>query len=40
MRMTQRIYIDGAFLTPPGTEMFDLSGPARSEVILGAGGTH
>jgi aldehyde dehydrogenase (NAD+) len=33
MRMIQQIYIDGAFVTPHGTEMFDLFDPARGEVI-------
>jgi aldehyde dehydrogenase (NAD+) len=31
--MINRIYIDGAFVTPHGTEMFDLFDPARGEVI-------
>jgi aldehyde dehydrogenase (NAD+) len=33
MRMVERIYIDGAFVTPQGREMFDLFDPARGEVI-------
>src|ERR1700722_9111949 len=33
MRMVEQIYIDGAFVTPHGTEMFDLFDPARGEVI-------
>jgi aldehyde dehydrogenase (NAD+) len=33
MRTVQQIYIDGAFVTPHGTEMFDLFDPARGEVI-------
>ncbi len=33
MRTVERIYIDGAFVTPHGTEMFDLFDPARGEVI-------
>src|ERR1700730_9153447 len=33
MRMVEQIYIDGAFVTPHGTEMFDLCDPARGEVI-------
>jgi aldehyde dehydrogenase (NAD+) len=33
MRMVERIYIDGAFVTPSGNEMFDLFDPARGEVI-------
>src|ERR1700722_4043036 len=33
MRMVERIYIGGAFVTPHGTEMFDLFDPARGEVI-------
>jgi aldehyde dehydrogenase (NAD+) len=31
--MVERIYIDGAFVTPSGNEMFDLFDPARGEVI-------
>jgi aldehyde dehydrogenase (NAD+) len=33
MRMVERIYIDGAFVTPHGTERFDLFDPARGEAI-------
>jgi aldehyde dehydrogenase (NAD+) len=33
MRRIQQIYIDGAFVTPHGTEMFDLLDPARGEVV-------
>ena len=33
MRMVERIYIDGAFVTPHGTERFDLFDQARGEVI-------
>jgi aldehyde dehydrogenase (NAD+) len=33
MRIVERIYIDGAFRTPHGTEAFDLFDPARGEVI-------
>ena len=33
MLMVEQIYIDGAFVTPHGTEMFDLFDPARGEVI-------
>jgi aldehyde dehydrogenase (NAD+) len=33
MRMVERIYIDGAFATPHGTEMFDLFDPARGAMI-------
>jgi aldehyde dehydrogenase (NAD+) len=33
MRMVQRIYINGTFVAPHGTEMFDLFDPARGEVI-------
>jgi acyl-CoA reductase-like NAD-dependent aldehyde dehydrogenase len=33
MRIVERIYIEGAFVTPHGTEMFDLFDPARGEVI-------
>jgi aldehyde dehydrogenase (NAD+) len=33
MRTIERIYIDGAFVTPHGTELFDLYDPARGEVI-------
>jgi aldehyde dehydrogenase (NAD+) len=33
MRMVERIYIDGAFVTPHGRELFDLFDPARGEVI-------
>jgi aldehyde dehydrogenase (NAD+) len=33
MKTIRRIYIDGAFVTPHGTEMFDLFDPARGEVI-------
>ena len=35
MRMVTRIYIDGAFVTPHGTEMLDLFDPVRGEVLLG-----
>lgn len=33
MRTIERIYIDGKFVTPHGTEYFDLYNPAKSEVI-------
>jgi aldehyde dehydrogenase (NAD+) len=33
MRRIEQIYIDGAFVTPHGTEMFDLFDPARGEVV-------
>ena len=33
MRMVTRIYIDGAFVTPHGTEMLDLFDPVRGEVL-------
>ena len=33
MRIIDKIYIDGAFVTPHGTEMFDLYNPAKGEVI-------
>jgi aldehyde dehydrogenase (NAD+) len=33
MHRVERIYIDGAFVTPHGTEMFDLFDPARGQVI-------
>jgi len=33
MRIIDQIYIDGAFVTPHGTEMFDLHNPATEEVI-------
>lgn len=33
MLMIDRIYIDGRFVTPHGTELFDLYNPAKGEVI-------
>src|SRR5579863_9346581 len=33
MRFIDRIYIDGEFVTPHGTECFDLFNPAKGEVI-------
>src|SRR5262249_38827434 len=33
MRNIDKIYIDGAFVTPHGTERFDLFNPATEEVI-------
>jgi aldehyde dehydrogenase (NAD+) len=33
MRTVEQIYINGAFVTPHGTEMFDLFDPARGEAI-------
>ncbi len=33
MRIIDRIYIDGAFVTPHGEELFDLHNPATAEVI-------
>ena len=33
MRIIDRIYIDGGFETPHGTELFDLYNPAKGEVI-------
>src|ERR1700724_830011 len=33
MRTVEQIYIDSAFVTPHGTEMFNLFDPARGEVI-------
>jgi len=33
MKTIKRIYIDGTFVTPHGTEMFDLFDPSRGEVI-------
>lgn len=33
MRMVERIYIDGAFVAPHGTDWFDLFDPTRAEVI-------
>ena len=33
MRIIDQIYIDGAFVTPHGTEMFDLHNPATEAVI-------
>ena len=33
MRIIDQIYIDGAFATPHGTELFDLFNPAKGEVI-------
>ena len=33
MKIIDTIYIDGAFVTPQGTELFDLHNPATAEVI-------
>jgi aldehyde dehydrogenase (NAD+) len=33
MRRVEKIYIEGAFVAPHGTQMFDLFDPARGEVI-------
>ena len=33
MRIIDKIYIDGQFVTPHGTEMFDLFNPATEERI-------
>lgn len=33
MKIIDRIYIDGKFVTPHGTEYFDLFNPAKSQVI-------
>ena len=33
MRIIDRIYIDGSFVTPHGEELFDLFNPAKGEVI-------
>jgi aldehyde dehydrogenase (NAD+) len=33
MRLIDQIYIDGAFVTPHGTELFDLYNPATAQVI-------
>jgi aldehyde dehydrogenase (NAD+) len=33
MKMIGQVYIDGAFVTPHGTEMFDLYNPATEQVI-------
>ena len=33
MRIIDTIYIDGAFVTPHGEEMFDLFNPAKGEII-------
>src|ERR1700754_2223432 len=33
MQRIDQIYIDGAFVTPHGTEMFDLFNPATEQVI-------
>ena len=33
MKMIDQVYIDGAFVTPHGTEMFDLYNPATEQVI-------
>ena len=33
MRLIDKIYIDGNFVTPHGTELFDLHNPATTQVI-------
>jgi aldehyde dehydrogenase (NAD+) len=33
MRLIDKIYIDGSFVTPHGTELFDLHNPATTQVI-------
>ena len=33
MRLIDKIYIDGSFVTPHGTELFDLDNPATAQVI-------
>ena len=33
MRLIDKIYIDGSFVTPHGTELFDLHNPATAQVI-------
>ena len=33
MRLIDKIYIDGGFVTPHGTELFDLHNPATAQVI-------
>ena len=33
MRLSDKIYIDGSFVTPHGTELFDLHNPATAQVI-------
>jgi hypothetical protein len=33
MRLIDKIYIDGSFVTPHGTELFDLRNPATAQVI-------
>ncbi len=33
MRFIDKIYIDGSFVTPHGTELFDLYNPATAQVI-------
>ena len=33
MRFIDKIYIDGCFVTPHGTELFDLYNPATAQVI-------
>src|SRR5260370_20294374 len=33
MRFIDKIYIDGSFVTPHGTELFDLHNPATAQVI-------
>jgi aldehyde dehydrogenase (NAD+) len=33
MRLIDTIYIDGSFVTPHGTELFDLHNPATAQVI-------
>jgi aldehyde dehydrogenase (NAD+) len=33
MRFIDKIYIDGSFVTPHGTELFDLHNPATTQVI-------
>ena len=35
MRFIDKIYIDGSFVTPHGTELFDLHNPATAQVITG-----
>jgi aldehyde dehydrogenase (NAD+) len=33
MRLIDKIYIDGSFVSPHGTELFDLHNPATAQVI-------
>jgi aldehyde dehydrogenase (NAD+) len=33
MRLIDKVYIDGSFITPHGTELFDLHNPATAQVI-------